>query len=155
MRGDRFCRLKVPDALPGSIMMPHRALRWFRRSNCADTKARWRPARTNTYLQTQAHTHSHMKSHIQRVPKKVLTNTCHLVLFVAGLQQGSSQLTFVRVKQGLNMMEQVFASPFVVKMDDRGEKTRLGRYKLKNLLLQAARPLSSDSFSRVSERRSV
>lgn len=140
MRGDRFCRLKVPDAPPGSIMMPHRALRWFRRSNCADTKARWRPARTNTYLQTQARTHSHMKSHIQRVPKKVLTNTCHLVLFVAGLQQGSSQLTFVRVKQGLNMMEQVFASPFVVKMDDRGEKTRLGRYKLKNLLLQASSP---------------
>lgn len=103
------------------------------------------------------HTLTHEVSHTESPQKSPenQTNTCHLVLFVAGLQQGLSELTFVRVKQGLNMMEQVFASPFVVKMDGRGEKTRLGRYKLKNLLLQAARPLSSDSFSRVSERRSV
>lgn len=103
------------------------------------------------------HTLTHEVSHTESPQKRPenQTNTCHLVLFVAGLQQGSSQLTFVRVKQGLNMMEQVFASPFVVKMDNRGEKTRLGRYKSKNLLLQAARPLNSGSFSRVSERRSV
>lgn len=30
------CRFKVPDALPGSIMVPYRGLRWFQRSNCED-----------------------------------------------------------------------------------------------------------------------
>lgn len=107
MRGDRFCPLKVPDALPGAIMMPYRAPRWFRRSNCGDTKARWRPTHTNTYLQTQARTHSHMDSHIQtlffknRSPENQ-TNTCHSALFVVGLQQRLSELTFVHVKQGLD-----------------------------------------------------
>lgn len=33
-----FWRLKAPDALPGPIMMPYRGSRWFRRSNCEDTK---------------------------------------------------------------------------------------------------------------------
>lgn len=60
-RGDRFWRLKAPDALPGSIMMPYRGSRWFRRSNCEDTKRDGdRPeteTHTSTYMQMQAHTH--------------------------------------------------------------------------------------------------
>lgn len=65
-RGDRFWRHKAPDALPESIMMPYRGSRWFRRSNCEDTKQDGdRPkmeTHTNTYMQMQPHTHSHIQS---------------------------------------------------------------------------------------------
>ncbi len=61
-RGDRFWRLKVPDALPGSIMMLYRGSRWFRRSNYVETKRDGDRLRRGL---TQAHTCKCRRTHMQ------------------------------------------------------------------------------------------
>lgn len=86
-RGDRFWRLKAPDALPGSIMMPYRGSRWFRRSNCEDTKRDGdRPemgTHTGTYMQMQAHMHSHVQFPVSNTLLEIsqtLTTQCSLLV---------------------------------------------------------------------------
>lgn len=77
-----FRPLKVPDALPVFIMMPYWELRWFRRSNCENTKARWRPREmelcTNTNLQMLVHEHSHMHPHMHLVVQNSLHETSQI-----------------------------------------------------------------------------
>lgn len=75
-----FWRLKAPDALPGPIMMPYRGSRWFRRSNCEETKRDGdRPSGGS-----HEHIHANAVAHIQVPHFKALKSTtlpvCYTVL---------------------------------------------------------------------------
>lgn len=140
-RGDRFWRHKAPDALPGSIMMPYRGSRWFRRSNCEDTKQDGdRPkmeTHTNTYMQMQAHTHSHIRPLIRCL--KPVTHLLFQVIFSERLRE-----TFQSVKQGRNKVEYVSIFIFVVKKYIRSGRTPLNQWKWKCFASASCASIESD-----------
>lgn len=121
MQGDRFWRLRAPDALPGSIMMPYRGSRWFRHSNCEDTKRdgdQTQDGESHKHVHANAgtHIHLHVQSPCLKEPTQNQPNTLYLVLLVYVFQRRLSEPTFVCVKQELNKVEHASVSPFVVKM---------------------------------------